>query len=1041
MNPRVHSTISYLLVCLFLIGSGTVSRARDWENEQIIGINKESPRATSCPFQSVQSALSDDFTKSSFYMSLNGNWKFNWAPNPEKRPLNFYKTTYDCSKWSEIEVPSNWQCKGYGVPIYVNTHYPFKKDWPRVTKTPNKKHTSFENRNPVGSYKREFKIPPGWKGRRVLIHFDGVKSAFYLWINGQKVGYSQGSFLPAEFEISSYLRSGTNTVSVEVYRWSDGSYLECQDYWRLSGIFRDLYLYSTPAVSIRDFFIQTDLDASYEDATLTLEGELLGNPSDAQKYFLKLDLYDSKTKKRVLKTPKTQLIPGEQTEFSLKTTLSDPKKWSAETPNLYTAVLSLINSHGKAVDIRSCQIGFREIEIANQQILINGQPLEIRGVNRHEHDPYNGRAISKELMLKDILLMKRHNINAVRTSHYPNHPDWYRLCDKYGLYVMDEANIESHGYGYGKNSLSHPPEWRKAHEARTRQMVARDKNHPSVIIWSLGNEGGPGKNYMYAEKAIKEIDTSRPTHYERNDKYCDLGSCMYPPVRRLERIGKRQQEKPFLVCEYAHAMGNAIGNLKEYMETFRKYRRLAGGFIWDWVDQALYATNQSGEVYSAYGGDFGDSPNSGNFNLNGVIFADRSISPKLLEVKSEYQPVEIEAIETAEGKLKLINHYIHTNLEALRGKWSLSRNGIVVQSGELPAINLPPGEETELTIPLSTIDPEENADYRLRIGFSLRSKTAWADEGYEVAWQQFPIETKPTLSPNSQPKSPLPILKTNQKTIGVAGRNFELYFEKESGTLKQLIYNGKPVIASDHPLRLNLFRAPIDNDKRLRRAWFKKGLNKLDFHLNEISSTKNPAKRTVDVKSRITAEGKGISFTHETTYAIHGDGTIVVSNRVVPSESGLILARIGVVMGLRREYENLAWYGRGPMENYIDRQAAAAVDLYQSTVSEEYVPYPYPQENGCKSEVQWLQLTDPNGCGVRFEFPKPMFVSALHFTADDLSEAKHAYELEERSEVILSLDIAQTGLGGGSCGPEPLQKYTLKANPTNFSFRISPIEQ
>ncbi len=1017
------------LFCLFILYLSLSSfAAEDWENEQIIGINKEPARATSLPFQSEKVALTGDFSKSDYYQLLNGVWKFNWAPRPEKRPVDFYKPDYDVSGWDDITVPANWQMEGYGVPIYCNQPYPFKRDWPSVTGTPPEEFTSFINRNPVGSYRRTFKISKGWKNRETFIHFDGVESAFYIWVNGRKVGYSQGSYTPAEFNLTPYLKEGENTLAVEVYRWSDGSYLECQDFWRLSGIFRDVYLWSAPKSRIQDFFITTDLDEQYRDAELKLDAQLVNAQGT-----LELSLFDASNKKML------SISKAAADRVQLSRTVGNPLKWTAETPNLYRAVLILKDSSGKTMDIRSCRIGFREVEVAGKQVLINGKSLIFYGTNRHEHDPDHGRHVTEELMVQDILLMKRHNINAVRTSHYPNAPRWYELCDEYGLFVLDEANIESHGYGYGEASLSHPPEWRKAHVDRVESMVLRDKNHPSIIMWSLGNEAGPGDNFLHAEKAIKALDSTRPTHYERNSSLCDVDSVMYPSATWLEGVGKGDKSKPFVVCEYAHAMGNAIGNLREYVETFRAHERLAGGFIWDWVDQTLNKTDANGVVFGAYGGDYGDFPNSGNFCVNGIIFADRSVGPKLLEVKKAYQPVLIDPVNMLSGRVRLTNWQIHSDLDTLAADWTLCEDGTEIQRGTLSPVSLPAGSSGELTVPFRAAVPKPGAEYWLRLSFRLKQDTSWAKAGHEIAWEQLAVPFPAAPAPVFACSAPMPSVTTSGENTTISGKEFKAVFNRASGTLSKLEYNGKPVVSPAQPLQLNVYRAPLDNDRPFKKIWSGKNLAALLHSCRSFTVRPTPETGTVEVHAAMTAAAEGSSFSYDLFYSIHGDGTIVLNSHVIPAESNVSLPKVGISLALDPRLEQLQWYGRGPQENFTDRNWGAAVGVYKSTVTDQYVPYPHPQETGVKTDVRWAALADPSGAGVLFAMPQPMAMSALHYTAADLDTAKHTNELRKRPEVILTLDIAQAGIGNGSCGAGTMDKYILRSRPFAFGFMIRPL--
>lgn len=629
----------------------------EWEQEQNLSLSKETARATFASFGDLKSALKILPEHSCFWRSLDGQWKFNWVKHPDERPKDFFQPSFDVSGWKEIAVPSSWQCQGYDVPVYSNQRYLFKRDWPRVMGEPPQNFTAFTNRNPVGSYRRDFEIPADWSGRDVFINFDGVDSFFYLWINGHYVGFSKDSRTPAAFNITKYLQPGKNVLAAEVYRFSDGSYLECQDMWRLSGIFRSVSLQARPRTNIRDFFAPPDLDAQYRDGSLKITGTIAG--PDAGTSRVVATIYDEKGRAIV-----SQAATVSDTSFSALLAVANPQKWTAETPNLYTLVLELKDRSGKSVEYVSAQVGFRKVEIKGDVFLVNGQPVKLKGVNRHENYPDTGHAASRAQMELDILRFKQANVNHVRTSHYPNDPYWYYLCNREGIYVLDEANIESHGYYYGKDSLSHPKEWEAAHVDRVMSMVERDKNHPCVVVWSLGNEAGPGQNFVAAEKALKARDTSRPTQYERNNDIVDLGSNQYPDVGWVWHAAKggRGIKYPFYVSEYAHIMNNALGNLADYWEAIESSDKIMGAAIWEWCDQGLYKTNASGERFVAYGGDFGDAPNDGQFIVKGVVFADRTPKPCYFEVKQVYQNVAVTAVDAANGKVEIFNKYFFKDL-------------------------------------------------------------------------------------------------------------------------------------------------------------------------------------------------------------------------------------------------------------------------------------------------------------------------------------------------------------------------------------------
>ncbi|MHC4740248.1 MAG: glycoside hydrolase family 2 TIM barrel-domain containing protein, partial [Planctomycetota bacterium] len=673
------------MILISLVGSLPADQANDWENPEMIGRNKEPAHCTLIPYPDIQGALEGNRASSPFYKSINGNWKFNWVRRPAERPLDFYKLDFDVSNWKEIPVPANWQMHGYGIPIYTNVPYPFAKNPPYIP----------HEYNPVGSYRTEFTVPAEWKNRQIFIHFEGVKSAFYLWINGRKVGYSQGSMTPAEFNITKYLRTGKNILAAEVYRWSDGSYIEDQDMWRLSGIYRDVYLFSTPSVHLRDFFIRCDLDEQYRDATLKVTARVhnySGKPAGS--HTVEVRLSEAKSRLQQLMTGNIDSISGSADGIiEMQAEVKNPRKWSSEKPNLYTVILALRNTGGEIIEVEQCKFGFREVELKDGRLFVNGVPILIKGVNRHEHDPDYGRAVPYFRMVQDIELMKQFNINTVRTSHYPDNPKWYQLCDEYGLFVIDEANIESHGMGYDLDkTLGNKPQWKTAHLDRTVSMVQRDKNHPSIIIWSLGNEAGSGCNFVSTADYIHKTDSTRPVHYEQHNEVADIDSVMYPHLNSLIERGRSDNTKPFIMCEYAHAMGNSVGNLREYWDAIEKYKTLIGGCIWDWVDQGLRKRAEDGKEFWAYGGDYGDKPNDGNFCINGLVFPDRKIPPKMWEVKRVYQYITVEPEELTTGKIKVCNKYFYTNLNEFDVAWNLSEDGKVIQKGTIRPLDIAPGQ-------------------------------------------------------------------------------------------------------------------------------------------------------------------------------------------------------------------------------------------------------------------------------------------------------------------------------------------------------------
>ncbi len=1027
----------------------------DWENPEVFGINKEPPHCTLMPFGDEQSALSCEREESPFYKSLNGRWKFHWVKQPSDRPIEFHRPDYDVSGWDEIPVPSNWQMHGYGVPIYTNVPYPFKPNPPYIMNDNPPEFTSAKMPNPVGSYRTEFTIPQDWQGRQVFIHFDGVKSAFYIWVNGQKVGYSQDSMTPAEFNITKFLKAGSNVLAVEVYRWSDGSYLEDQDMWRLSGIYRDVYLFSTPRVHIRDFFIQTDFDEDWHDATLKVTAKIKNYANKKSgTYTVESCVWDRGRRLACFAAGRPGISPSEEITCEMQPRVKEPRKWSCEDPYLYTLLLTLKDDRGNIFEVERCDFGFREVQIKGNQLYVNGVSVKLKGVNRHEHDPDYGRAVGYRRMVRDIELMKRFNINTVRTSHYPNHPKWYELCDRYGIFVIDEANLESHGLSYGRNALPGGlPQWKEACIARMAAMVERDKNRPSVIIWSLGNEAGHGANFKYMADYARKADGTRPIHYEQYNTIADIDSRMYPHVNFVVERGRADEPKPFIMCEYAHAMGNAVGNLREYWDAIETYPGLIGGCIWDWVDQGLRKTAPDGRGFFAYGGDFGDKPNDNNFCINGLVGPDRTIQPELHEVKRVYQYVGFEAEDLAAGpsgagKIKIRNKYFYTNLKNFDVAWVMTEDGTVIQAGSIGSPDIGPGQSKPVTVPFAKPELKADAEYRLRVSMSLRDDTLWAEKGYEVAAAQFEmlfeVPAKPTVD-----TAQMPAIEVNEAGDGVSlvGQDFVIRFDRKSGTIESFVYGDKTLISDDGQIIngpvLNVFRQYTDNDRnwggnwKFPDIWYKAGLHQLR---REVRSFEVDSSNASGVKVRIhticMAENDR-GFEHYCTYTVYGNGWVRIDNNIEPFGELPILPKIGLIMTLPGDYENFTWYGRGPHENYPDRKTAADVGLYKSTITEQYVPYVRPQENGNKEDVRWAALTDDSGAGLLVVADDGLSVTALHFKPTDLAVG-HTHELAPREDITLCLDHKQLGLGNASCGPGVLKEYLVKPEACDFGLTLRP---
>ena len=1065
---------AFLLLALLptLIVNGQDAAQHDWENEQIIGINKEPARAHSIPYASIQQASEDISLHSPYLLNLNGTWSFNWVKHPDLRPLDFYKTAYDVSYWDDIEVPSNWQMKGYGKPIYTNARFPFAKNPPYVMGETPENFTNNELPNPVGSYRREFVIPEDWDGKEIFIHFAGVKSAFYIWVNGEKVGYSQGSMTPAEFDITKFVSQGKNMVAVEVYRWSDGSYLEDQDFWRLSGIYRDVYLYATPKIHLWDFALKAEFNEDFSTADLNIDLDFRNFGASGKST---CDIYLAEFGKTVnpedliLSVPADHSADKNHVKASELVEIRNPQLWSAEIPNLYQVVFVVKDEQGSTTEVLSTPFGFRQILIKDQQLWVNGKSVLLKGVNRHEHDPLTGRYVSLESMWRDIELFKQFNVNTVRTCHYPDHPDFYKLCDIHGVYVIDEANIESHGMGYEAASLGHDVNWQKAHVDRVVSMVERDKNHPSVIIWSLGNEAGPGVNFEACRDAIKERDKERPVHYERYNDIADIESTMYPRVEQMDEIGALDNPKPFIMCEYAHAMGNAVGNLQEYWDVIEKHPRLIGGCIWDWVDQGLAKAvpDKEGEYFYAYGGDYGDRPTDWNFCINGLTTPDRQVTPKMEEMKKVYQYVGIKPIDMQSGKVEVQNKYQFFNLNAFNLRWELECNGKVIQSGLMEDLDLEPGKSKEITVPISEPELVAGGEYFLKILFALKTEEAWAKPGHIVAWEQHQIPFE-TLAKAATPAEEMPPLSMtqNESQVNIEGKNFGVTFNKKVGTITDLSYYNTVIIATPNeaiesvrpetelihwpevkesaiggPV-LNIFRAPTDNDYIFGYGpgpkWVKNGLYELGTEVLSFEAQQKD-NNTVEISTEVKSTSPtGYFVTTQTHYTVFGDGSIEVRNVIKPESARWYMAKIGFLMQLAEGFENVSYYGAGPHENYPDRNRSAAIGLYSTSVDDMFVPYIRPQDCGNRTAVRWASVSNHSGVGVLIKAENQMNFSALHYTPLDLHKANHPYELKERKSTILTVDMNHCGLGGGSCGPPPMKRYQLMPEQSEFNYTIKP---
>jgi beta-galactosidase len=1015
------------------------------ENEQMLGINKEPAHATLMPYGSLKEALAANRHASSYCRSLNGPWKFNWVARPEQRPEDFYKPEFDVSSWKQIPVPSCWQLLGYGTPYYRNAGYTFRKDWPRVMSDPPQDWTAYNERNPVGSYRRDFEVPAAWKAGRIFVTFDGVDSAFFVWINGQKVGFSVNSRNAAEFDVTQYVKPGKNMIAVEVYRYSAGSYLEDQDMWRLSGIFRNVTIWSAPQVHVRDFFVNTDLDSQYKDASLLLTTTIRNysdQPSVGMKIAAQLFGPDGKpiaSGKAEMAIP--AMAPKSEVVNNFKIAVADPAKWTAETPTLYTTVLTLKTDQGE--EILSTRTGFRKVEIKGPLFMINGVPVKLKGANRHENWPDTGHYVPEERMIRDIEVLKQCNCNHVRTCHYSDDPRWYELCDQYGLYLNAEANVESHGYGYGPQSLSNPKSWEAAHVDRNVANVQNFKNHASVIMWSLGNEAGEGPNFLAALKAVKALDTSRPVHYERfgtgPNNPADVDSQMYTHPNAVAQIGQdASRTKPFYLCEYAHAMNNSMGSIGEYNDAFDKYPNLMGGAIWEWEDQGIWNRRDPNRQYLAYGGGFGEKPNDHYFIHKGVVFSDRSPKPHYPEAKKAYQWIGVEAGGLAEGQIMIRNKYAFISLAGFRGSWTVTEDGKVIDKGSLPPLDLAPGEEKAVTLPLKKISPAPGAEQFLRVSFCLAKDQLWAKAGYEVASAQFKIPGQTWADAMRLSAMKAVKLEQSDSQITVAGDGFSVTFDKADGTISKLVKEGVNLLAAGGGPKLHLWRAPHRTDDDWAYAsWTASGLTDLQRSTVRMDA-KQEGPAVVRVAVSVKAEGKaGFSVSHSAQYTVYGDGSIAVDNAVAPQGRRIPLARIGVRMLLDKRLDRFTYLGRGPMENYADRKRGFDVGLYSSTVKEQMTPYAKPMECGNHEDVRWAAVTGSDLPGLMAQADGGLLqASCLPYTDEVMTPIEYSVDLPASTSSVLCLAGRTLGVGSNGCGPRPLDQYIVWSEPATFSYII-----
>lgn len=998
----------------------------------MFAINKLPARATLTPYTSFAEALSRG--TSQWVKDISGDWKFHWTAAPAEAPEGFEAVGYDDREWATMPVPGNWEINGYGVPIYTNVNYPFPKNPPFIP----------HDDNPTGCYRHSFQVPEAWEGRRVILHFESGLAAMEVWLNGSSVGYAEGTKTAVEFDITPYIVSGKNLLAVKGYRWSDGSYLEDQDFWRLSGFDRGVKIYSVDDVRIADAFVIADLDKGYKSGLLDARVTLENSGKEPFSGVAELFLVDAKGLSIVNQKREVVIDGGASLELTFTKVVAKVKQWSDEHPNLYTTVVVLRSDAGEVVEATSVRTGFRKVEIRDAQLLLNGKRLMINGVNIHEHNPATGHVINRELMLKDIALMKQHNINAVRTSHYPQPTEWYDLCDEYGILLVDEANIEAHGCGTGWHESypefhpSHRAEWKGAHHDRVRAMVERDKNHPSVILWSMGNESSDGEVYGEMYEWIKRRDRTRFVQLEQGygGPHTDIVCPMYPPMNEFRRYAERtDMRKPYILCEFAHAMGNSTGNFREYFDIMEGHPHMQGGFIWDWVDQGIDATGRDGRHYWGYGGDFGAwmYPHDENFCCNGVVSADRTPHPGLNEVKKVYQDINFEMVD--DGKVRIINDFNFSDLSEYVFSYEVLCEGHSVASNVIKGVSCKAGESVVVGVEL----PEKMAgkEYMLNLYAKQRLSHPLIPMDYVVAMEQIALSDYDF--DHTAPTGTLEIERGEGWLVAYA-KEVGVLFNTRNGRLERYVANGRDVMQQlPEPW---FWRAPTDNDwgagfQRTANVWRTNRGRTVDSSVEEFEDrvVVRNVRELVDAPSLFT-----------TTYTFMADGSLKVEvdwerkGEFVPE-----LPRLGMRMIFGEDYKNFTYYGRGPWENYSDRKESSFVGLYEQSTDEQLFPYVRPQESGNKSDVRWLELTNGEGVGIRVEGLQPLSVSAMPYRSEDLDpgltkKQMHYSDIEPRREVVLHVDLAQRGLGGDdSWGAEPHEAYRLTADSYSYGYIIRPI--
>lgn len=1013
----------------------------DWENPEVFDINKEKTRATAIPYPDAALAKADVYSSSPYYKTLNATWGFKWFPRVGDIPNGFYAENYDDSNWDKMPVPGNWEFNGFGIPMYINMNFGI------VPKNP-----PYINRDdsPTGLYRHSFDIPTSWDGRKVFIHFEAGTNSMYVWVNGQKVGYTQNAKSPAEFDITPYIRMGKNTLACEVHKFSDGTYLEDQDKWRIEGFNRDVFLYSTDQTRILDFFAHPDLDANYKNGIFSVDVKLRNYDDKAQNQQISVSLLDANGKSVWQKSLKTAIPADDAIEVSLNGVISNPAKWTAETPNLYTMLLELKDAQGKIIEVTSAKIGFRKIEITDGQFFINGKKVIFKGVNLHEFNTHAGNVVDKDIMMRNIRLMKELNINAVRTAHYPQPTLWYKLCDEYGLYVVDEANLESHGLGFGPGNVSNLPEWHAQHMDRIYRLIERDKNHASVVTWSLGNEASNGKVYFDMYDWAKQRDTSRPTQYEqarKGERNTDIICPMYPSWEAMKRDAARDIGRPYVMCEYAHAMGNSMGNFQEYWDLMRTSKNMQGGFIWEWYNHGYPAEDEQGRFYWAYGGDLKgyNKMNHGNFCMDGIISPDQQYLPHTYIVKKVHQDILFKAKDLEKGVITITNDFKFTDLtdKNYTYKWVIIKNGEVFAEDNFNVNYIGADKSKDITLNLPQLNYEPATEYYLQLYAYLKENTPLLEAGFEVAKEEFAMPRNNYFATKDR-KGSLDIIKSDTTVVVTSGSICYEFSLRDGSTLLGLTDDKQKVFKSLP--QLNFWRAPTDNDfgsneQSNLRIWDAAAYNIIWKY---IDTKEQSGAITFNYVGKLRA----IDAKVYVAYTVNVDGSMTVDTHYKALSDELPeMMRFGMLMTLNNnELTDFTWYGRGPFENYVDRNSDSFMGVWNGLVSEQAFEYYRPQETGNKTDVRWLTLKDKSGKGILVEGAQPLSVSALNhlpenFDAGTSKKQQHWSDILPLDQVVLCVDLFQRGVGGlDSWKTRPFDAYRFQDNEYSYSYTISIIQ-